>query len=284
MVTFRCPVTEKLYHAIATMRATGASQQRTRTEMFTDARRGFRGLLRGVFASAVAGETAVPARNAPAPTAVFDRAARETAVVEAFEALASQFAWDESRKAYIDAEEARNSLGGFDRQLRDHPLKGKYELVTCGRMLAEIVAADGRVKVQERDFFNSFLSAETGTLEELVKLGRITRLEMEETRPAARATMLMLAYAIAMTDEHLDLREQNTLAKFAKGLGVGLDREETIRHWACEKVVENMLAGCYGDGRLDDAELKRIARLAQNIGVNEALVAKLDVRVRKRMG
>jgi hypothetical protein len=49
-------------------------------------------------------------------------------------------------------------------------------------------------------------------------------------------------------------------------------------------VIENILLGCYADGKLDAAEQERIGKLAVNIGVNEALVAKVDVRVRKRLG
>jgi hypothetical protein len=43
-----------------------------------------------------------------------------------------------------------------------------------------------------------------------------------------------------------------------------------------------MLSGCYADGKLDDDERKRISKLAHGIGINEALVAKIDVRIRKR--
>jgi len=94
----------------------------------------------------------------------------------------------------------------------------------------------------------------------------------------------MLAYAIAMTDEHLDEAEQVRLAEFCKAFGVSQDREDMLRSWAAGKIVESMLRSCYEDGKLDEDERARIEKLAQNIGVNEALVAKMDVQVRKRLG
>jgi tellurite resistance protein len=96
--------------------------------------------------------------------------------------------------------------------------------------------------------------------------------------------MLMLAYAVALADEKLDVREHKRLAQFASAFGMSHERDELMRSWASEKIIENMLLGCYADGTLDAAERERISKLAGNIGVNVALVAKIDVRIRKRLG
>ncbi|MCA8916027.1 MAG: hypothetical protein KDB90_11490 [Planctomycetes bacterium] len=280
MVTFRCPLTEKLFHSVATMREAGSEASGV------SALEGLQASLHTVFAPVqetrhdkVSGK---PLEHHGGTN--FDRAAHERAVVEAFEAVAPQFAWDNERNAFIDAEEAKNPLCQFDRQLLDHPIDASWERVVAARMLAAIAAADGKVSAGERAFFASVLNSETGTLDSLIKEGAPSKLELAETRPGGRATMLMLAYALALSDEHLDASEIKLLDKFARALGVNMEREESIRHWASEKVVENMLAGCYADGRLDADEMKRIEGLARNIGVNEALVAKIDVRVRKRLG
>ena len=290
-VTFKCPVTEKLHHAVATMRAsTGVGAQvkkQAKNELLYSAKRGLRNLLRGVLGSGRAGYVAGNAAAGAVPQAgsqTFDKAARERAVVEAFESQANHFAWSEEQKAYVDAEHAEVSLSDFDRQLRDHPIAGQWERNVTARMLAEVIAADGKVEDEERDFFEAFLSDDTGTLDEVMKQGPLSKFELEEVKPDARATMLMLAYATAMTDEVLDASEQTALAGFAKGLGIALDREEQIRHWAACKIVEEMLKGCYADGQIDTEERQRISELGQNIGVNEALVAKLDVNIRKRKG
>ena len=280
MVTFRCPVTEKLIHSVATMREAGGKVSGA------PALAGLQASLHTVFAPV---QETQHDKVSGKPLELhggtnFDRAAHERAVVEAFEAVAPQFAWDNERKAFIDAEEAKNPLCQFDRQLLDHPIDASWERVVAARMLGAIAAADGKISAGERAFFASVLNSETGTLDSLIKEGAPSKLELEETRPGARATMLMLAYALALSDEHLDASEIKLLDKFARALGVNMEREENIRHWASEKVVENMLAGCYADGRLDADEMKRIEGLARNIGVNEALVAKIDVRVRKRLG
>lgn len=291
-VTFKCPVTEKLHHAVATMRpSTGAAanvKKQAKNELLYAAKRGLRGLLRGVLGGGRAGAVAgnVAAQSVPnAGAATYDKAAQQAAVVQAFEAVIANFAWDEAQKAFVDAESLELALSEFDKQLRDHPITGQWERSVTARMLAEIVAADGKVEDDEREFFADFLvSKETQSLEDLLKKGKLSKLELEECKPDARATMLMLAYAIAMTDENLAAAEQVRLAEFCKALGVSLDREELLRHWAAEKTVENVLSGCYADGEIDDDERKRIDQLAHNIGVNEALVAKLDVSVRKRLG
>ena len=290
-VTFKCPVTEKMYHAVTTMRpATGVGakvQKQAKNELLSAARRGFRGLLRSVLGGGSVGRVAGNVASSSVPSSsgvVYDKSSRETAVVDAFRPLAVNFVWDDARKAYIDATEAADTMSAFDKQLKDHPIDGKWERGVAARMLAEIVAADGKVEDEEREFFEAFLTDDTGSLDELIKGGPLSELELSETKPNGRATMLMLAYSIAMTDEKLDAAEQAALARFAKGLGVSQSREESLRQWASEKVIENMLVGCYADGQLDDAERARISSLAQNIGINEALVAKIDVRVRKRLG
>jgi uncharacterized tellurite resistance protein B-like protein len=283
LVTFKCPVTDKMFHVISHMRPPViANATKPQTHKISPARIGFRGVLRGAFAAPAPTKKTRPD---PGATAIYyDRSSREVAVLEAFETIQTQFAWDEQKQAYVDAESVQNTLSPFDFQLRNHPLPDKWHRAMCARMLAEVVAADGKVTQAEREFFKTVLSTETGTLDDLLQAGRVSKMELEESRPATRATMLMLAYALAMSDETLDPREQNILARFAKGLGVSLDREEQVRNWACEKVVENMLTACYADGKLDNSERDRIGKLAHGIGINEALVAKIDVRIRKRHG
>lgn len=290
-VTFKCPVTEKLHHAVATMRASkgvgAAVKKQVKNELLYSAKRGLRSLLRGVLGGGRVASSAgnVAARSVPnAGAPVFDKAAQQRAVVEAFESVSREFAWSEEQQAYIDAGEADVMMSEFDKQLRDHPIAGQWERNVTARMLAEIVAADGKVSDDERDFFEAFLSDDTGTLDEVLKAGSLSKLELEEVKPDARASMMMLAYAMAMTDEVLDAEEQTALANFAKGLGIALEREEQLRHWAASKIVETMLNECYADGQIDADERKRIEQLAENIGINEALVAKLDVNIRKRKG
>ncbi|MCB9892865.1 MAG: hypothetical protein H6839_00280 [Planctomycetes bacterium] len=284
MVTFRCPVTEKLFHSVATMRE--STPGRGEARLSDRALGGLQASMHKVFPPVQeTGFDKVSGKPLQARGGTnFDRQAHERAVVEAFEAIAPQFAWDSERKAFIDAEEAKNPLCQFDRQLMDHPIDADWERVVAARMLAAVAAADGKISDSERAFFANVLNGATGGLEALQKEGAPSKLELSETRPGTRATMLMLAYALALSDEHLDASEIKLLDKFARALGVNVEREEHIRHWASEKVIENMLAGCYADGRLDADEMKRIEALARNIGVNEALVAKIDVRVRKRLG
>jgi len=174
-VTFKCPVTEKLYHAVATMRpekgVAANVKKQAKNELLYAARRGLRGLLRGVLGGGRVGYAAgnAAARSVPqAGSPTFGRASREAAVVEAFEAVAPELAWDDARKAFVDAETLELAMSDFDRQLRDHPISGEWERSVTARMLAEIVAADGKIEDEEREYFSAFLtSKETHSLDDL---------------------------------------------------------------------------------------------------------------------
>ena len=92
----------------------------------------------------------------------------------------------------------------------------------------------------------------------------------------------MLAKATALSDEKRHAREQQRLARLAQWLDLKPETLETLRNAAAQKVIENVLLECYSDGVMDQAEHARVALLAERIGVNEALVAKVDVRLRQR--
>lgn len=288
-VTFKCPATDKTYNASATMpRKDGVGarvKQKAKNELLYAAKRGFRSLMRGVFGGGRAGYAASSvAGSAVGPRGVSVEYDQKAGVVEAFKSIRENFAWDAGQKAFVDASEMEGMTSDFDKQLRDHPLASKWDRGVAARMMVEIMAADGDMGDDEREFFEAFATEETGDIEAMLKKGKLANIEMEETTPDSRATMYMLACAMALTDEVLDEAEQVRLHEFAQALGIRPDREESLKHWASEKVIETTLTACYEDGELDEEERARINKLAEGIGVNEALVAKLDVRVRKRQG
>lgn len=288
-VTFKCPATDNTFTGTATMpRKDGVGarvKQRAKRNMVYAAKRGFRSLMHNVFGGGVAGTTAgdvaSSAVGSGSSSVEYDQKA---GVVEAFNIIRDNFAWDESKKAFVDATAMEGMVSDFDRQLRDHPLVSKWDKGVAARMMVEIMAADGNVDDDERDFFEGFITDDTGTVDEMLEKGKLANIELEETTPDSRATMFMLANAMALIDESLDEAEVVRLHEFAVALGIRPEREEEIKNWAAEKVVENTIAGCYEDGSLSDEDKERLNKLAANIGVNEAMVAKLDIRVRKRQG
>lgn len=289
-VTFKCPSTDKTFDASAPMpRKDGVGARmktKAKNEMLYAAKRGFRRLLRGVFGGGAVGRAASNVGSSAVghggrASVEYDK---KGGVVAAFESIQENFAWDAGRQAYVDATGMEGMVGEFDTQLQNHPLASQWDKGVAARMMAEIIAADGDVGDDEREFFEGFVNDDTGTLNEIIEKGKLSRVELEETTPDSRATMFMLACAVAFSDEELDDAEIARLSEFAEQLGIRPDREKALKQYACEKVIENTLSGYYADGELDEDERISINGMAAGIGVDETLVERLDVRVRKRLG
>jgi hypothetical protein len=277
-VTFHCPVSGRVVHAVAPLRsrARAQGQNSTPTGLINAARHGFTRVFRGVL-----GEQS----SAPAPSTVTAGEAEvDAAIVDAFRGVADQFTWDAEKKVFLDAATAGELMTEFDRQLVDAPIVKRWDRRVTARMLAEIAAADGKVTEEEREFFGDCLNSEVGDLDKLLETEPLNRIELEETTPGVRGTMLMLAFAIAMCDEELAEKELIRAHDLAEMLGLSKDREDELRHCAAEKIIENMLGSCYAHDELTPEAMQRISELGDKIGVNQGLVAKIDVRLRKRRG
>lgn len=290
-VTFTCAATGNKVVSEATMaqaKGVGASVKKVvKRGLFSAARRSLRGALRGVFGSGVIGNAVQSAASGSVGHGVkaeYDNDSKHNAVVAAFMTVSKKFAWSSNDNAYVMADHLEGMLSEFDKQMREHPLKNRWDKAVCARVLAEVASADGQIEDEEQEMFNSFLDDDTGSLEEVIKAGGLSKIELDEVTPDSRGTILMLGWTMAFSDEELDDKERERLTEIADMMGFSKDRLTHFMHISAEQVVVSVLEGCYEDGGLDEDEKKRISELAGNIGVNEALVAKLDVKVRMRLG
>ncbi|MHC4840633.1 MAG: tellurite resistance TerB family protein [Planctomycetota bacterium] len=289
--TFICAATGKTFPSEGIMKPVSGIgtnvKKAAKRGLFSAAKRGLRGALRSVFGSGIVGQAAQSATSGsinPGSKAEYNDDSRKDAVVAAFLKVSKKFAWSKDDNAYVVVEHLEDMLSEFDKQLRDFPLKNRWDKAVCARALAEIAGSDGKIEDEEQEMFNSVLDDDTGSLDEVIKAGKLSNMELDEVTPDARGTILMLGWMMAFCDEKLDDAERDRLTSMAEQMGFRTDRLQHFMHIAAEQVVVNMLEGCYEDGSLDEEEKTRIAELAGNIGVNEALVAKLDVKTRIRLG
>lgn len=277
-VSFRCPATGRIHHALTEIKRRADETPQGTRALLSVARQGLGHALQSALGEGP------PVRPANGQSEVADRGALESAVIEAFEAVADQFAWDVARGAFVDIEALESSVCEFDRQLRRSPLTRPNDRRIAAKVLMEVAGSDGKIEESERRLLRSLFSENTMRIDPAAMQRRTSPLELDETSPAVRETILMLAHAIALCDDVMSTAERQRLTELAALLGVNQEHDAELHLWAAEKMLELVLRGCYADGRLDAAERERIGKLAGNMGVNVALVAKIDVRVRTRRG
>lgn len=162
----------------------------------------------------------------------------EEAIVRAFEKVARHFKFDEKTGGWICA--ADNEDTSFEKQLLNSPVIKKYDRDILSRMLVSIATADGKIVAREKKFLNEFLENET--IKEMSILPRLTDEEFDDVSEGnVRDSMLMIAYAIALTDEDLDQLESYSLGRFSKGLGISDEKSMLLKKKAQFYIMENII-------------------------------------------
>ncbi|MBX3474312.1 MAG: hypothetical protein KF754_08010 [Planctomycetes bacterium] len=262
-VTFRCPISGQTVEASAPM----AAQARPAG-------------LSGLWQSARNGATrmfgAVLGDNRPAAA---PKDAEQAAIVAAFDSVRAAFHWDEKRGHFVAASQSADLMNPFDVVLRDAPLARKADREIAARVMWDVIRADAEIRPAEQSFVEAILGKKIAAMRDTPE---VSKLDIDHLSADCRGTVLMLAVATALSDEHRHAREQQRVSRLAEWLDVRQERQEMLRNAAAQKVIENVLLECYSDGVIDDAERARLTLLAERLGVNEALVGKVDVRLRQR--
>ena len=299
--TFKCPASDFSIDARATIqkehaavdRITARAKQSAKSSLLYQARNALsmavggllgRGMLgrvgRGVAYSAASEAT----RGHGGPGAVtYSDAEKQAAVVVAFQTVASRFAWDAKNGRWISAQAAGEVLTDFTRQLDAAPVAQQYDVGVLARMLAEIANADGNIGDDEKGFLASFVPPGAGTVDDLLARPALSKVELDETAAgASRETMVMLAWALALTDKDLAAEEQARLAAHAEGLGIAADRAAELKRYAQLFVVDQAIEAAYAAGQADVRQ--QAIGLAQKIGLDTDAAERAEIRYRKRAG
>src|SRR5690606_20744051 len=157
---------------------------------------------------------------------------KRDAVERAFQAVADRFVWDAQQGRYIAAQAGGDAITDFMRQLQSAPATSRYDRMVAARMLVEIAAADGQLGEEERAFVAGFVTPDLGTVDELWRAPRLSEAELAETsQGAVRETMLMLAWAVAWSDDELAPEEEARLREYASALSIAAPRVTEIQGW-----------------------------------------------------
>ena len=138
------------------------------------------------------------------------------------EATKQAFEQVRSRMAYRDGKWVRTSLEEhpgeyFDRQLRANPIVEPYDVEVLVRVLLEVSRSDSELRREERAFLEEIVPDED-TVKRLSKAPNITVAELAEASSIpVKETILMLSWAMAYADGHLDNEEMERLNQLCKG-------------------------------------------------------------------
>lgn len=262
LVTFRCPVTGTEVVGAGDWPEAGFGGKAARQAKST-ASAMVRDRLAGSIRMAVAG-SGLGRMGAHAATGALlgrsattnrtpDRSeeARRAAVLDAFESVQSAFGWDDAGRRWVSAAAVPSPAPGvagapaaagpsprqaFFDHLRAHPITAEHDLDIFVRMLAAVIAMDGDIGDEERQVFTSLVGP-GHDLDALAARGSPGEAEMAATAPGpTRETLLMLAWAVALTDDALGDGERALLDWFGRALYLPEDRIAALRSLAAARV------------------------------------------------
>lgn len=292
-VTLRCPVSGHEVQASAGLRAadsmTGRMAQSAKRRLLWSVRSAITSAVRSALGYGVVGSMASAAAQEAVSTGghnvSYSEDDKRDAVVRAFESVSAQFVWDDQQGRYISAQAAGDVLTGFMKQLRAAPPSTRYDRSVTARMLTEIAVADGELGDDERGFLSGFITPDVGTVDALAGSPRLSAAELAETAQGpVRETMLMLAWAVAVTDESLAPEEEARLGELAGGLGIGDARVAELKAHAQTYVLDQALGRAYAGGRRDPEAHAEAMELARRLGIDSTEAERADIRLRKRYG
>lgn len=291
--TFRCPTSGATVEASAPIRKgrgiADVAKQSAKRSLMWSVRRGVLGAVRSVLGYGFFGRVGRDIANQLLGDAtrkadhMYSEDEKAAAIVDAFSNVSSRFVWDGKKGHWVSVEGAGDVLTEFAKQLSQAPVTEKYDRVVLARILMEIANADGHLAEEEKELLESFITPDLGTFEELAAKSRLSSAELAETSAPARETMLMLGWAVALSDEDLADAEQARLDEVAQGLGVDGARAGQMKQHAQLYVLDQAFESAYRNNTTDAAK-REVMALAQKLGMDPDTAERAEIRYRKRNG
>ena len=206
---------------------------------------------------------------------------REAATVVAFNRVAGQFVWDEHTDRFVASSSPTVLDSEFDRLVAAGPIANEFDRDLTARMIGSLIASDGAITDAERISFAGLFPGKS--LDQVVGSRAPGRVDFEESMPGpARETMLLLGWAVALTDERLSAEEQSVLATAGEGLGIDPDRAQQLGMIARSHVVDQAIAALVASGLDRDTVRGRVEDLGEQIGLGRDEAARAFIRWSKR--
>ncbi|MCB9685324.1 MAG: hypothetical protein H6738_23000 [Alphaproteobacteria bacterium] len=300
VVTFTCPVTRRHVNArwsapqrndVASRVAASAKQS-----MWYEMRRQAHSMLATALGHGmmgrVASQTMDAAMYAASPGNSYSTASAarnlsqgevDQGVVEAFQSVASQFAWAGNR--WVHSSAAQQVLSPLDAQLQQHPLVTRYDRLLAARMLYEVAASHGGVSPEERSHLEDVIDPELGSIQALAQRPPLSRAELAEASPGGvRVSLLALAWTLALVDESFDEGERRKLAELTQGLGVPQGEADRARDLARSWILDQAFERAFGWGGHDVTAREMAVDLGRRIGMSREEVEIAEARFQRRRG
>ncbi len=211
----------------------------------------------------------------------FRREDVQAAIVAAFESIQASFRWDETEKRWFESSTAASS---FQARLREMPVTDPYDQSVLVRTLLELSKSDGMVSTEELLFIADFINPSIGSLEEMLQMEPLSRAELKRTTVGARPSIVMLAWACALCDEHLDPAESARIEEIATELGLSATESEQLRVDAQQFLLRQALSCAYVNGERDEEAYAEVTFAAERMGVDAETASALDQIFREEMG
>lgn len=291
-VRFRCPVTGHEALAQGPWPADGLIERTAKS-----ARRGLFSSVRSSLASSInqaIGSGSLQSIGSTVATQIIystgetstspnthSRTDRENAIVAAFATVSTQFAATDSAGRLVSRTAAIVETTPFDEHLAQHPITASYDRDVLMRLLAQLIAADGTVTDDERATF----AALSGGLDLAMIAARpsLSRVDFEETMQGAdRESILLLGWAVALTDEGVSDAEWTLLNATAAGLAISETRVAELQSIARNQLISQAIASLAADGLPVDAIRSQVEALADRIGAGTEAGARAVIRWSKR--
>jgi hypothetical protein len=182
---------------------------------------------------------------------------RRTAICTAFKTVAHRFVWDEKTDRFVAATAPSVQRSDFDALVSDHPLTTDYDRDVLSRLLAALAPGAATQAPGRVDF--------------------------EETSPGlTRETMLLVAWGMALTDDHLSAGEQATLDAAAAALGVAAERAAALATMARSHIIDQAIAELVAQGVERESVRAQVEALGEQIGLGRDEAARAFIRWTKR--
>lgn len=208
---------------------------------------------------------------------------RREATVRAFARVADRFTWDERQGRYVASDAPAVQQSEFDQLVSAQPLRSAFDSDVAASLVAALIAGDGTVSDAERASYAALFSGRSLDAE----LGRRApgRVDLEETSAGTtRETILLLAWAVALTDEALSTSEQAILDDAAVGLQIAPERVAELATIARRHVVDEAIVHLAASGLDKDDVRQQIEQLGEQIGLGADEAARTLIRWTRRQG
>lgn len=196
---------------------------------------------------------------------------KEEAIIRAFEKITGDLAYEGGKWRLA------KEFSEFEKRLKKNPLTKAYDKKILARMLVEMSRADGTIEKEEKEFFDDFLTEETGLLGELMRAPTVSMVECEEITKDGKENVFMIVAAVALSDNEYEDEERFRLEEFAQLMGFSDEKMEELLRYAQDYTIEMYI-------RSNDVMSRdQVYAFADKIGMERTEAERTQIRIDKRL-